>query len=63
MSSEALFHPETVGYIYSRYKRFGDDTMDEAFFPITWRHDGYRPAFLEPYCDRQIGWGAGRAEP
>ena len=33
MSSEARFHPDTVGYLYSRYKRFGDDTMDETFFP------------------------------
>jgi hypothetical protein len=47
-----------VGYIYSRYKRFGDDTMDETFFPITWRSDGYRSPFIEPYCNRRIGWGA-----
>jgi hypothetical protein len=57
MSSEARFHPSTVGYLYSRYKRFGDDSMDETFFPITWRRDGYRSPFIEPYCDRRIGWG------
>jgi phytanoyl-CoA hydroxylase len=56
MSSEARFHPSTVGYLYSRYKRFGDDSMDETFFPITWRNDGYRSPFIEPYCDRRIGW-------
>ena len=33
MSSEARFDPDTMGYLYSRYKRFGDDTMDETFFP------------------------------
>ncbi len=42
MSSEARFHPDTTGYLYSRYKRFGDDTMEESYFPITWREDGYR---------------------
>ncbi len=64
MSSEARFHPDTVGYLYSRYKRFGDDTMDESFFPVTWRADGYRSAFLDPYVERRVGWagaGAGTA--
>jgi ectoine hydroxylase-related dioxygenase (phytanoyl-CoA dioxygenase family) len=56
MSSEARFHPDTVGYLYSRYKRFGDDTMDESFFPVTWRADGYRSAFLDPYLERRVGW-------
>jgi phytanoyl-CoA hydroxylase len=62
MSSEARFHPETTGYLYSRYKRFGDDTMDESFFPITWRQDGYRSPFLAPYLDRRVGWGGGSGE-
>ena len=50
--------PTPTGYIYSRYKRFGDDTMDETFFPVTWRNDGYRSPFIEPYWARRIGWGA-----
>lgn len=57
MSSEARFHPHNIGYIYSRYKRFGDDSMDETFFPILWREDGYRSPFLDPYCTRAINWG------
>ncbi|HEX4478488.1 MAG TPA: phytanoyl-CoA dioxygenase family protein [Polyangiaceae bacterium] len=57
MSSEARFHPTNVGYIYSRYKRFGDDAMDETHFPILWRNDGYRSAFLDPYVTRTINWG------
>jgi len=61
MSSEARFHPDTTGYLYSRYKRFGDDTMDESFFPITWRQDGYRSPFLGEYLDRRIGWAGGEA--
>lgn len=57
MSSETRFHPDYVGYIYSRYKRFGDDSMDESFFPITWREDGYRSAFIDPFRQRVINWG------
>ena len=56
-SSETRFHPTCVGYIYSRYKRFGDDTMDESFFPITWREDGYRSPFIDPFSARRINWG------
>jgi hypothetical protein len=37
MSADARFHPSITGYLYSRYKRFCDDTMDESFFPVTWR--------------------------
>ncbi len=42
--------------IYGRYKRFGDDSMDDAFFPIIWREDGYRLVFIEPYLTGKIGW-------
>lgn len=38
------------GYIAGRYKRYGDDTMDESFFPILWTQDGYRTPFLSNYC-------------
>jgi hypothetical protein len=37
--------------------------MDETSFPITWRHDGYRSPFIEPYCERLIGWAGGEADP
>lgn len=57
MSSGARFSAENVGPIYSRYKRFGDDTMDESFFPILWREDGYRSLFLDSYAKRTIAWG------
>lgn len=57
MSSEARFHPHRVGPIYSRYKRFGDDTIDESYFPILWREDGYRSPFLAAYTSRAIAWG------
>ncbi|MGH6960981.1 MAG: phytanoyl-CoA dioxygenase family protein, partial [Dongiaceae bacterium] len=49
MSSDARFHPTKVSYIYNRYKRAGDTAMDESFFPVLWRADGYRTAFLDDY--------------
>jgi hypothetical protein len=35
------FHQGT-GPIYSRYARLDSDEMDENYFPIIWRRDGYR---------------------
>ncbi len=57
MSSQAQYHPSNTGPIYSRYKRFGDEVMDESFFPILWRDDGYRSPYLDRYTNREIGWG------
>ena len=49
--SDAQFHPTNkAGYIYGRYKRVGDTTMDESFFPVLWTLDGYRTPFLTDYC-------------
>jgi ectoine hydroxylase-related dioxygenase (phytanoyl-CoA dioxygenase family) len=48
LSSAARFHPTEVSYIYSRYKRAGDEVMDESFFPILWTREGYRSRFLPP---------------
>ena len=47
MSSEGRFHPTRVGGVYGRYKRAGGDEMDESFFPVLWREDGYRTPFLD----------------
>jgi len=52
MSAEARFHPTKISYIYNRYKRVGDETMEESFFPILWREDGYRSPFLAEYVKR-----------
>ena len=46
MSSEACFHAKNVSPIYSRYKRYDTTEMDEDFFPILWRNDGYRTPWL-----------------
>jgi ectoine hydroxylase-related dioxygenase (phytanoyl-CoA dioxygenase family) len=48
-SSEARHHPNHVSAIYSRYKRAGTDALDESFFPILWRADGYRTDWIDPY--------------
>jgi len=50
LSSESRFHPTEVSYIYSRYRRVGDNAMDESFFPILWTQSGYRTPFLSSYC-------------
>jgi ectoine hydroxylase-related dioxygenase (phytanoyl-CoA dioxygenase family) len=49
LQSEARFHPTEVSYIYSRYRRVDDDSMDESFFPILWTRSGRRSAFLDSY--------------
>jgi ectoine hydroxylase-related dioxygenase (phytanoyl-CoA dioxygenase family) len=52
MADTAQFHPTSVGPIYSRYKRFNDLDMDESFFPITWREDGYRSPLVDAVLTR-----------
>ena len=32
--------------LYSRYRRPGERELDEAFFPVMWRADGYRTPWL-----------------
>jgi len=45
-SSEAKFNRAGFGTgngpVYTRYARLADDEMDENYFPILWREDGYR---------------------
>ena len=36
--------------IYSRYRRLGEEELDEAFFPVLWRQDGGRTPWLEDWC-------------
>lgn len=49
MSSAAKFNPDIISPIYGRYKRVGVDEMDESFFPILWRSDGYRTNWLDRF--------------
>jgi ectoine hydroxylase-related dioxygenase (phytanoyl-CoA dioxygenase family) len=46
ISADCRLHPTEVSYVYSRYRRRGDLDMDESFFPVLWRADGYRTPWL-----------------
>ncbi len=56
MRSNAEYNPahlsEGTGPIYSRYKRLGDNILDENYFPITWREDGYRTPGIDTFLSR-----------
>jgi ectoine hydroxylase-related dioxygenase (phytanoyl-CoA dioxygenase family) len=43
---ETRFHPTEVDLIYSRYRRRGDLSLDESFFPVLWDENGGRSAWL-----------------
>ena len=53
MPADVQYIPENfsqgIGPIYSRYKRLHDNTLDENYFPILWRADGYRTPELQNY--------------
>ena len=46
LPSHARFHHSNVDLIYSRYRRRGDLSMDESFFPVLWDETGHRTAWL-----------------
>ena len=41
-----------IGPIYSRYKRLDDNQLDENYFPILWREDGYRTSQIDDFLKR-----------
>ena len=45
--ASARFHEEDADPVYSRYRRVGDPSMDESFFPVVWTRDGGRTRWLE----------------
>jgi len=47
MSSAARFSDAQSSPIYGRYKQVGTNHMDESFFPILYRNDGYRSPGLD----------------
>jgi ectoine hydroxylase-related dioxygenase (phytanoyl-CoA dioxygenase family) len=47
LPADVQFHPEHVDLVYSRYRRVGDMSLDESFFPIVWTRDGRRTAWLD----------------
>ena len=48
---EARFHPVNVDLIYSRYRRRGDLSLDESFFPVMWDQTGGRTRWLAELPD------------
>jgi ectoine hydroxylase-related dioxygenase (phytanoyl-CoA dioxygenase family) len=56
MRSDVEYVPENfaegIGPIYSRYKRLADNQLDENYFPILWRKDGYRTAQIDTYLEQ-----------
>jgi len=44
---EARFHETNVDVTYSRYRRRGDLSLDESFFPVVWTESGYRTPWLD----------------
>jgi ectoine hydroxylase-related dioxygenase (phytanoyl-CoA dioxygenase family) len=43
---ETRFHETNVDVTYSRYRRHGDLSLDESFFPVVWDGSGYRTPWL-----------------
>jgi ectoine hydroxylase-related dioxygenase (phytanoyl-CoA dioxygenase family) len=43
----AEFHPVHVDPVYSRYRRIGDTSMDDSFFPVVWTREGARSSWLD----------------
>jgi len=48
---DAEFSDRPGGYIYRRYQRTGDPTLDESFFPVLWSKSGARTGWVDGYCD------------
>ncbi len=40
--------------VYSKYRRPGEAELDEAFFPVLWRQDGHRSAWLEDWSTEPL---------
>lgn len=57
MHSDVEYVPQNfdrgIGPIYSRYKHLGDNLLDENYFPILWREDGYRTAAIEAFLKHE----------
>ena len=53
MTTKTRWHPTNVHEIYSHYRRPDELEIDEAFFPMMWREDGYRTPVHRP--DQRAG--------
>lgn len=50
LSEGAPFSDRPGGYIYCRYQRTDDPSLDESFFPVLWSRSGARTGWIEAYC-------------
>ncbi|QQS13102.1 MAG: phytanoyl-CoA dioxygenase family protein [Rhodospirillales bacterium] len=48
--ADARFSDRHGGYIYRRYQRTDDPTLDESYFPILWSRHGHRTPWIDHYC-------------
>ncbi|MGH3136667.1 MAG: phytanoyl-CoA dioxygenase family protein [Gaiellaceae bacterium] len=48
---EVRFHETNVDVNYSRYRKRGDLSLDESFFPVMWDESGYRTPWLTELPD------------
>ena len=46
LPADVRFHHEQVDLVYSRYRKRGDLSLDESFFPVMWHENGYRTPWL-----------------
>ena len=58
LTTRTTWHPTNVNPLYSRYRRPFEAELDEAFFPVMWREDGYRTPWIEELWTAQPA-GAG----
>jgi ectoine hydroxylase-related dioxygenase (phytanoyl-CoA dioxygenase family) len=48
--ADARFSDRPGGYIYRRYQRTDDPSLDESYFPLLWSESGRRTAWIDGYC-------------
>ena len=47
ISTDTRWNPAHPHGVYSKFRRPGELDLDEAFFPIMWREDGHRTAWID----------------
>ena len=50
ITTDTRWNPARPHPIYSRYRRPDEREIDEAFFPVMWREDGYRSPWIDEWC-------------
>ncbi len=50
ITTDTRWNPARPHPIYSRYRRPDEREIDEAFFPVMWREDGYRSPWVDEWC-------------